>query len=65
LEFQTAIPKISPQNTTKPILEEKVYPTYTYNSDFNSYYDITLFWKVIKYKEKKGISRLFDKVLGL
>ena len=33
--------------------------------NFNSYYHDILFWKVIKYKEKKGISRLFDKILGL
>ena len=66
-EFETGIPKISHQNKTKPILEEdKIYHTYGYNiSDFNSYYHDILLWKVIKYKEKKGISRIFDKMLGL
>ena len=66
-EFETGIPKISHQNKKKPILEEdKVYHRYTYTIlDFNSYYNNILYWKVIKYKEKKGISRLFDKILGL
>ena len=57
-EFETGIPKISHQDSKKPILEEdKIYHTLGYISDFKSFYNDILFWKVIKYIEKKGISR--------
>ena len=65
-EFCTLIPKISHQNSKKPILEEdKIIYTWGSNSDFKTFKGITRFWKVIKYQEKKGISRLFDKLLNL
>ena len=39
--------------------------TYKYNTTFTKYKYNVYEWTVIKYKEKKGISRIFDKILNL
>ena len=65
--FITIFPKIDGQNPEKPILNGKddiIYNLMLRESSFKNYYLSTLQWKVIKYIEKKGLSRIFDKFLG-
>ena len=65
-EFITIFPKIDHQNSSKPIVYDNlIYQSRYFNSNFESFIYNTFYWKVIKYKEKKGISRLFDKLFDL
>ena len=57
-------PIIDHQNPINPILyDKKIYNTYGFNLNFSRLLKIDLNWEVIEYKEKKGIDRLFNKVL--
>ena len=65
-QFSTLFPKIDNQNSLKPILYDKtIGHTIYYTSEFKSLIISKYYWKVLKYKEKKGISRLFDNLFGL
>jgi len=65
-EFTSPFPKIDNQNSSKPIVYDNlIYNTRYLNSNFKSFIYNIFYWKVIKYKEKKGISRLFDKLFDL
>ena len=65
-EVWIGVPTISHQNSKKPNLDDdKVCYSTKLISDFKTFKGINIFYKVIKYKEKKGISRLFDKLLNL
>ena len=65
-QFSTLFPKIDNQNSLKPILYDKtIGHTIKYTSEFKSLTISKYYWKVLKYKEKKGISRLFDNLFGL
>jgi len=65
-EVWIGVPTISHQNSKKPILDDdKVCYSTKLISDFKTFKGINSSYKVIKYKEKKGISRLFDKLLNL
>ena len=64
--FQTTFPKIDGQNPQKPILyveNNNIYDMVIQELTFKNYFRRTLKWKVIKYIEKKGLSRIFDKLL--
>jgi len=63
--FQTSFPRIAHQNSLKPILDDygdKIDYGFGLFVDFKNYVLRILNWKVIKYIEKKGISRIFDKL---
>ena len=65
--FITIFPKIDGQNPEKPIFNDKnniMFEMKLSQSSFKNYYLRTFKWKVIKYIEKKGLSRIFDKLLG-
>ena len=47
------------------LLMKKILQNFLYDSTFKSYKRYVYEWNVIKYKEKKGISRIFDNILGL
>ena len=66
LGFSTLFPKIDLQNSVKPVLnEEKESDIYIFDLKFTEQFIENYNWKVIKYKEKKGLSRIFDKLLDL
>ena len=46
-----------------PIKDDLIL-TNTFSFNFNSYVGHILYWRVVKYKEVKGITRLFDNILG-
>ena len=63
--FLTRFPRIAHQNSLKPILDdygEKMDYGVGLFVDFKNYVLRILNWRVIKYIEKKGISRIFDKL---
>ena len=65
IEFNFEIPlgKIDHQNNLKPILDDKIVnEIILLPSNFKTLISLILEWKVIIYKEKKGISRLLDKL---
>ena len=65
--FITIFPKIDGQNPEKPIFNDKnniMFEIKLTQSSFKNYKLSTFKWKVIKYIEKKGLSRIFDKLLG-
>ena len=65
-EFETPFKKIDHQNDSKPVSDNFVFFKNThFDSFFNLYLMHTFHWKVIKYVEKKGLSKLFDKIFGL
>ena len=51
--------------SSNPFIYEKIFQSFFYDSNFKSYKRYVYEWNVIKYKEKKGISRLFDNILGI
>ena len=51
--------------SSNPFINEKILQNFLYDSTFKSYKRYVYEWNVIKYKEKKGISRIFDNILGL
>ena len=64
--FEPLFPKIEHQNPLKPILDEDKFGQYELlymlipqTEEYDYIYRVT------KYKEKKGLSRIFDKLLGL
>ena len=64
--FDPLFPKIDHQNPTKPILDEDKYSQYQIFYTEYPYHERSDFnWRVIQYKEKKGLSRIFDKLLDL
>ena len=55
--------KIEHQNKTKPISDDKIFNrNIQYLSNFKTTMNLFLDWRLIIYKEKKGISRLFDRL---
>ena len=64
--FEPLFPKIDHQNPLKPILDDDKFgqyiPLIQEISDRPSYY---YDYRVVQYKEKKGLSRIFDKLLDL
>ena len=64
--FQTTFPKIDSQNPEKPIIYDennRIYESRIQYSIFQKCFFRTLKWKVVKFIEKKGLSRIFDKLL--
>ena len=64
--FEPLFPKIEHQNPQKPILDEDKFGQYELlymDIPYTREYDYI--YRVTKYKEKKGLSRIFDKLLGL
>ena len=60
-QFIYPIPILDYENPSNPFINTKgYYQSFTYVSNFASLRNIRYDWKVIKYIEKKGISRLFD-----
>ena len=66
LDFDTPLKKIDHQNHSKPISDEYYL---SYRAKLNTTFDKPILsiynWKVIKYKEKKGLALLFDKIFGI
>ena len=52
-------------SSSNPFLYYKILKAFSYDSTFKQYKRYVYEWNVIKYKEKKGISRIFDNILGL
>ena len=52
-------------SSSNPFLYNKILKAFSYDSTFKQYKRYVYEWNVIKYKEKKGISRIFEIYLAL
>ena len=66
LSFTPLLPKIDHQNPLKPISDDEKYNLYElFGVEYPYSYSFEHNWRVIQYKEKKGLSRIFDKLRNL
>ena len=64
--FESLFPKIDHQNPLKPILDLEKYSQFNIlGTPFPSQISYDFIYRVVQYKEKKGLSRIFDKLLEL
>jgi hypothetical protein len=65
INYQFRVPVAWIKHESSNPFENEMQKIFSYDSTFKVYKRFVYEWNVIKYKEKKGISRIFDNILGL